>query len=122
MEMDRDSIHKWLSEGTEYETVEYNDGGKKVTYLYSKDEYEIRIVTDESDNLINSLEIDLTEFMNANGTTVTTFSVNIEYNNINNISSYDRHYDEYAIIELTDSNIIEEEPTNNGEVVIEEEV
>lgn len=122
MEMDQDSIHKWLSEGTKYETIEYNDGEKEVTYLYTQDEYEIKIKTEESDNLINNLELDLTEFMLARGTTVTTFTVNIVYDNINNISSYDRHYDEYEIIDMDGSTIIEEAPNSNEQVVIEGEV
>ena len=87
-----------------------------------QDEYEIKIKTEESDNLINNLELDLTEFMLARGTTVTTFTVNIVYDNINNISSYYRHYDEYEIIDMDGSTIIEEAPNSNEQVVIEGEV
>lgn len=111
-DINQESIHKWLSEGTKYETIEYNDGVKVVTYLCLQDGYEIKIVTNESNNLINSLEIDLTQLMLSQGNQLLTFVVNVKYDNINNISSYDRHYDEYERVEL--NNQPEVEPDNNN--------
>lgn len=117
-EINPESIHKWITEGTKYETIEYNDGNKKITYIYSKDGYDIKIITNESKNIINSLEVDLTNLLLSRGEQVLTFVVNIKYDNINNISSYDRHYDEYSIIAL--KNTTNEEVETNTDIVNEE--
>lgn len=112
-EISPEAIHKWITEGSKHETIEYKDGSKKITYLYSKEGYEIKIVTNESKNMINSLEIDLTNLLLSRGEQLQTFIVNIKYDNINNISSYDRYYDDYERIELKDlTNGVEEQNPN----------
>ena len=44
--------------------------------------YEIKIVTNESKNMINSLEIDLTSLLLSRGEQLQTFIVNIKYDRI----------------------------------------
>lgn len=114
-EMDRTTIHLWLSEATIYETISYKDGSKIITYKYSPtDEYEIEIIANENDNLINTLEIDLLELLLTKNIEYNNFNINISYKNINNILSYEKNYDEYEIVDVVEN--------ENNEELVEEEV
>lgn len=110
-EINRTTIYLWLSEGTTYEKISYNDGSTSKIIKYAPtEEYAIEIAIKEKENLINSLEIDLVELLQAKNITYNTFLVNINYTNINNISLYEKNYDEYEIIEEgINEEIVEEE-------------
>lgn len=119
-EIDRNAIYLWLNDGSTYEKISYNDGSTSKIIKYSPtEEYVIEISTKEKEHLINSLEIDLTELLQAKNIVYNTFLVNITYTNINNISSYEKNYDDYKIVEAeNDEEIVEEA----NEELVEEEV
>lgn len=122
-QIDRTAIHLWLSEGSTYEKISYNDGSTSKIIRYSPtEEYVIEIDIKENEHLINSLEIDLVELLQAKNMQYNNFKVNISYTNINNISSYEKNYDEYEIVEEKIEQDNSEVVEDTNEELVEEEV
>ena len=98
-EIDRNVIYTWLNDSLIDETIEYNNGDKVITYTYvPSEDYEIEIIAKENEHLINSLKIDLLQLLLTKDLQFNNFDIDITYTNINNISSYEKNYDEYKII------------------------
>lgn len=113
-EIDRNAIYAWLNDAEVYEKIEYNNGDKVITYIYtSAEKYEIRIIAKESEHLIKSLEIDLSQLPLTGNLQVNHLKIDINYTNINNISSYEKNYSGYELIgveeEILNENLTEEE-------------
>jgi hypothetical protein len=87
--------------------TEYKDGTATIEYLYKnyKNNY-ITMVVKEGNGLINQIDYDFTNYYDKN--IYQLLKVNVTYTNINNISSYNRNYDKYTIIDnnVTTSNIV----------------
>lgn len=115
-EISQESIYLWLSGATKIDSLEYKDGTVLVTYLYSPTpEYDIKITSSEKDYLIDSLKIDLLEFLLTKNLHYTNFTIDISYTNINNIYSYEKNYEEYEVID-------QNAELNNSETLVEGEV
>lgn len=120
-EIDNNIIYTWLSEASINETIEYNSGDKVTTYDWSKDNVSITMIAKENDNIINNLELDLSEFVATKGLQYEQFKVNITYTNANNISSYTKNYDEYTVIG-EDDEINQQEENNRDDNINEPQV
>lgn len=98
-EIDKGVIYNWLSSSSKESEITYNDNSKIAEYLYSvKDAYKIIIETFIKDYYIEKIDINLVDFLSTKNLQLQKFNVKIEYKNINNISSYERNYDKYEVI------------------------
>lgn len=98
-DISHDMIATWLENATITETIEYNDGEKNVTYFFQSDlGYTIEFKTTEKDNFIQNINFNLVDYLNNKGLNCSQFEVNLSLTNINNISSYEKDYDSYQIL------------------------
>ena len=108
-EIESEAIYNWLKEAVVDESIEYNDGNKTVTYIYEPtEEYAIKLIAKEKDYLIYNIEVDLTEFLLTKNIQISQFKININYTNVNNISSYDKNYDDYELINVAQNEELED--------------
>ena len=95
--------------------TEYKDGTATVEYLYKnyKGNY-INMVVKEGNGLINSIDYDFTNYYDK--TIYQSLKVNVTYSNIDNLSSYNRNYDKYTIVDNV--NITSNKVVNSNSNVI----
>ena len=95
--------------------TEYKDGTATVEYLYKnyKGNY-INMVVKEGNGLINSIDYDFTNYYDK--TIYQSLKVNVTYSNIDNLSSYNRNYNKYTIVDNV--NITSNKVVNSNSNVI----
>lgn len=71
--------------------TKYSDDSSKTEYTIVYDDYVIYINIFEDNDYIYKLELDVTEEMQKANSKITDYNIEINYSNINNISSYDNY-------------------------------
>jgi hypothetical protein len=99
-EIDRFVIYNWINGAEKDSEVTYKDNSKVIEYVYSVDDsYKVYIEVYEKDYMIEKIDINLIDFLSTKNLQLNKFDIHIEYKNINNISSYEKNYDEYETID-----------------------
>lgn len=73
-----------LDQAKNKEITEYTSGEVKTEYTFD----DMLITTYESDNYIKKIDLDITNYMTKNNNKITSYTINITYDNINNIDSF----------------------------------
>ena len=92
----KDNLYTFIDSSTEESNTSYKDGTevKKYSYVTSEGK-KMDITTSSSGKLINSIVLDLTNYIDIKYDSV---KATLNLKNINNISSYKVNYDEYQVI------------------------
>lgn len=91
----KDNINTFITSSEKVNEVTYKDGNGTKEFRYTNyDNRIINITTKEYGNIINSIELDFSKYF---GSKYQVFSVVITYKNVNNISEYNKNYDDYEI-------------------------
>ena len=92
----KDSLYTIIDSSSIDSTTSYKDGTEINKYTFvTSDNKKIIIASNSSGKLINTIELDLTNYIDIKYDSV---KVNCNYKNINNISDYKINYDEYQVI------------------------
>lgn len=98
-EIDKMVVSNWLSSSSKESEITYNDNSKIVEYIYTvENSYKIYLEVSIKNYYIETINMNLVDFLSTKDLQFKKFDVKIEYKNINNISSYKRNYDEYEVI------------------------
>ena len=92
----KDSMYTLINSSEEQNSTTYKDGSmvRNLTYK-SYDNHIIDMVVTEYSNIISSIELDLSKYLDQPSRQV---EVEVNLENINNIAEYDLSYDDYKII------------------------
>ncbi len=97
-ELSIDSLTQFMKDGILIEEKEYKDGKKVSNYEYIKDGKKIIMAIVEKDKYIREVSLDLKEYMSNANITYDNFQVELEFNEINNLSSYSKNYLDYQVV------------------------
>lgn len=88
----KDNLYTIITSSEEESKTNYKDGTKTTNYKYStSDGKTILISVNEYNNIINSIELDFTNYYSYE------YKVSITYKNIDNITEFEKSYDDYTI-------------------------
>lgn len=93
------SLTTFLKDGKLIEEKEYKDGKKVSSYEYRKDDKRIFLTATSDNNYIKDILVDLSEYVSDDNTIYDSFKVHLEYQEINNLTSYSKNYSDYQIIQ-----------------------
>ena len=100
-------IHSWMIAATFEEETVYRDGRTVSSYFYRNEEGRHILITIEIyRGYITSVTLDLTNFLSTYYLYYEKFVAVLNFENINNIASFERNFNEWAIIELGDGEYV----------------
>ena len=94
------NIHYWITSGVLEEEISYKDGFTTTKYLYRIEEAKIQIEVETEENQIRVIRLNLVELKTEEESTYEVFNVVMTFNNINNITSFVRNFDDFEVRRL----------------------